>query len=116
MDDNTTKLTVESLKLLQDWSKWLIALETLICANLWPKLTDKLNPSTALYIGWMMFWASIIAAAILLISISYFVRQADKKGESDLKKVKLLVAIEYAFFLGGLFCLAWRLAQVWLGL
>ena len=109
-----TGLTVESLKLLQDWSKWLVTLETAICAALWPKLTGGGEPPASLYLGWMMFWASIVTAAILLISISVYVRRVDTSGDSDFRKVRVLVGIEYAFFLGGLFCFAWRLAQVWL--
>ena len=109
-----TELTVESLKLLQDWSKWLITLEAAICAALWSTLTSGGKPSAFLYLGWGMFWGSIIAAAFLLIAISVYVRRADTSGDSDLKKVKVLVGIEYAFFLGGLFCFALRLAEVWL--
>lgn len=109
-----TELTVESLKLLQDWSKWLITLEAAICAALWPKLTGGGKPPVSLYLGWLMFWASIITAAILLIAISVYVRRIDASGESDFRKVRAWVGIEYAFFLGGLFCFAWRLAEVWL--
>lgn len=116
MDRNST---VDSLKMLQDWSKWLVALETFICANLWSKLTvvpkppDVPKPPTSLYIGWMMFWASIITAAILLVYLSIVVRRVTAAGEVDLTKVKLLVALEYSFFLGGLFCFAYRIAEFW---
>ena len=112
-------LTVDSLRMLQDWSKWLVALETFICASLWPKLTvvpkppEVLKPPTSLYVGWMMFWASIITAAILLVYISFVVRRVTAAGEVDLTKVKLLVGVEYAFFLGGLFCFAYRIAEFW---
>jgi hypothetical protein len=112
MDKN--ELTIESLKLLQDWSKWLITLEAAICAALWPKLTGAGKPPASLYLGWMMFWASIITAAILLLAISLYVRRVDTSGERDFKKVRILVGVQYAFFLAGLFCFAWRLAEVWL--
>jgi hypothetical protein len=108
------ELTIESLKLLQDWSKWLITLEAAICAALWSKLTGVGNPPVVLYLGWMMFWASIITAAILLIAISLYVRRVDVSGDRDFRKVRVLVGIEYAFFLGGLFFFAWRIAEVWL--
>jgi hypothetical protein len=120
MAKDRNELTLESLKLLQDWSKWLIALETFVCANLWPKLTvipkppDIPKPPASLYVSWLMFWASIITAAILLIYISVVVRYIDDKGETELRKVKLLVGIEYAFFLIGVFCLAWRIIELWL--
>jgi hypothetical protein len=116
--DDKSQLIVDSMKLLQDWSKWLVAMEAGICVSLWSKLTAA--PASAatkphlLYVGWTMFWASIITAAILLISISEFVRHANIDGETDLKRVRRLVTIEYGFFLAGLFCFACRIAQVWL--
>ena len=61
--------TVDSLKLLQDWSKWLITLQTAVCMSLWPKLTGTPAPSGVMYAGWMMFWASIIVAVMLLLCI-----------------------------------------------
>ena len=112
---NRSQRTVDSLKLLQDWSKWLITLQTVVCMSLWPKLTGKPSPSGLMYAGWMMFWASIIVAAILLLSISFFVRRVDVSGDRDMKKVWILVAFQYAGFLGGLFCLALNLILIWTG-
>jgi len=108
--------TVDSLKLLQDWSKWLISLETVVCVSLWPKLTGAAPPSGLLYAGWMMFWASIIVAAVLLLCISFFVRRVDESGDRDMKKVWVLVGVQYACFLLGLGCFAVRVLMVWLGL
>lgn len=109
--------TVESLRLLQDWSKWLISLETVVCLSLWPKLTDQAKPAAALmYAGWMMFWASIIVAAMLLLSISFFVRRVDESGDRDIKIVWGLVAVQYACFLCGLFCFALNVISFWIGI
>lgn len=107
--------TVDSLKLLQDWSKWLIALETAVCMSLWPKLTGSTTPSGVMYAGWTMFWASIIVAAILLLCISIFVRRVDESGERDIKKVWILVGVQYACFILGLFCFALNILKFWLG-
>lgn len=109
--------TVDSLKLLQDWSKWLISLETVVCLSLWPKLTAKQSPPPAslMYAGWMMFWASIIVAAMLLLCISVFVRRVDDSGDRDMKKVWVLVGLQYACFLAGLLCFALNLVRVWSG-
>jgi hypothetical protein len=107
--------TVDSLKLLQDWSKWLISLETIVCVSLWPKLTSKPSPSIFMYTGWMMFWASIIIAAILLLCISVFVRRVDESADRDMKKVWVLVGLQYACFLTGLFCFALKVVSLWLG-
>ena len=108
--------TVESLRLLQDWSKWLISLETVVCVSLWPKLTDQAKPAAALmYAGWVMFWASIIVAAVLLLCISIFVRRVDQSGERDIKIVWVIVGVQYACFLLGLFCFALHVMSFWIG-
>jgi hypothetical protein len=66
--------------------------------------------------GWMMFWASIIIAAILLICISGFVRRVDESADRDMKKVWVLVGLQYACFLAGLFCFALKVVSFWLGI
>ena len=114
MTMNRSERTVESLKLLQDWSKWLISLETVVCISLWPKLTSTPAPSGLMYAGWMMFWASIIVAAILLLCISAFVRRVDESGDRDIKIVWLIVGVQYACFLLGLACFAFNLVLFWL--
>jgi hypothetical protein len=108
--------TVDSLKLLQDWSKWLITLQTAICMSLWPKLTGSPASSPVMYAGWMMFWASILAAAVLLLCISFFVRRVDESGDRDIKKIWVLVGVQYAFFILGLFCFALNILLFWLRL
>ena len=107
--------TVDSLKLLSDWSKWLISLETIVCVSLWPKLTSKPSPSSLMYAGWMMFWVSIVIAAILLLCISFVVRRVDDSGDRDMKKVWVLVGLQYTCFLAGLFCFALKVIVLWLG-
>lgn len=107
--------TVDSLKLLQDWSKWLITLQAAVCMSLWPKLTGTPAPSGVMYAGWMMFWASIIVAVVLLLCISVFVRRVDESGERDIRKVWVLVGVQYGFFMAGLFCFALNILLFWLG-
>jgi hypothetical protein len=102
--------------LLQDWSKWLIGLETIVCISLWPKLNSKPSPSTVMYAGWMMFWASSIVAAILLLCIAFFVRRVDESGDRDMKFVWILVGVQYACFLAGLFCFALNIVFLWSGI
>lgn len=111
---NNSQRTIDSLKLLQDWSKWLIGLEAIVCMSLWPKLATKPAPPVLLYAGWMMFWASIIIAAILLLSISFFVRRVDTSADRDMKKVWVIVGLQYACFLAGLFCFALQLILLWI--
>jgi len=107
--------TVDSLKLLQDWSKWLIGLQVIVCMSLWPRLTSKPAPPALLYAGWMMFWAAIIVAAILMALISFFVRRVDESANRDMKTVWILVGLQYACFLTGLFCFAVHIILLWAG-
>ena len=100
--------------MLQDWSKWLISLEAIVCMSLWPKLTSRPGPSGLMYAGWMMFWASIIVAAILLLFISFFVRRVDTSADRDMKKVWIMVGLQYACFLAGLFSFALHLIRLWI--
>ena len=60
-------------------------------------------------------WASIIIAAILLLCISAFVRRVDESGDRDMKKIWVLVGLQYACFLGGLLCFALNMTRFWLG-
>jgi hypothetical protein len=113
---NGSQRTVDSLRLLSDWSKWLISLETIVCLSLWPKLTSKPSPSSLMYTGWMMFWASIIIAAILLLCIAFFVRRVDDSGDRDMKKVWVIVGLQYACFLAGLLCFALNVILFWPGI
>ena len=110
---NKIERTVESLRLLQDWSKWLISLEGIVCVSLWPKLTGAAKAPAVMYAGWMMFWISILVAAVLLLSISIFVRRVDESGDRDIRKIWILVSVQYACFLIGLICFAVRVVQVW---
>ena len=81
--------------------------------SLWPKLASKPSPPGLMYAGWMMFWASIIIAAILLVLISVFVRRVDVSADSDMKKVWIMVGLQYACFLAGLGCFAVHLISIW---
>lgn len=105
---------VESYKLLQDWSKWLITLELAICTGLWTKLTGTPKPHSLLYASWFMFLASIITASILLIVISFCVRRFALLGNTKILVLNIFLSLEYLFFLLGLLALAVRIGQVWL--
>lgn len=95
---------IESLKLLQDWSKWLIGLEGGVCALLW----QVFRQSKLLYAAWIMFWLSILAAAFLLLAISVIVGQSDDVASRNVKKLRFLVAAEYVFFVAGMILVASR--------
>lgn len=105
---------IETFKLLYDWSKWLITLETAICVSLWPKLTGAPKPSAFLYLGWMLFLASIVTATLLVVVIAFAVRRLNESGAKGLKKVRVLVVTEYVFFLAGVACFICRMFEVWM--
>lgn len=105
---------VESYKLLQDWSKWLITLELAICTGLWTKLTGTPKPPSILYVSWFLFLASIISASVVLLIVSICVRRFALEGKTNILLLKIFLALEYLFFLLGLIALAIRIAQVWL--
>src|SRR5260370_29632388 len=98
---------IESLKLLQDWSKWLIGLEAGACALLWDALKNDKAPYP-LHKAWFMFWLSIVFAALLLIAIAAVARQRGPSGARNMRRLCVLVIAEYAFFIAGTIFLAWR--------
>ncbi len=60
---------LESLKLLDSWSKWLVALQSAICALLWQPLKQQPSvgwPAALLFLGWSAFCLSVIASTVLL--------------------------------------------------
>lgn len=63
----------------------------------------------------MMFWGSILVAAILLLCISFFVRRVDESGDRDMRKVWILVGLQYACFIAGLVCFALNVILFWPG-
>lgn len=75
---------VESFKMIQDWSKWLITLDLAICTGLWTKLTGLPKPPAIFYAGWFLFLASRISASIALIIISFCVRRFALFGHTNL--------------------------------
>lgn len=99
---------IESLKLLHDWSKWLIGLEAGVCALLWRVLSQ----SKIFFAAWLMFWLSILAAAILLLAISVVVGQRYDVAKRYMKHLWILVAAEYVFFAAGMVVLVLRASEL----
>src|SRR5919202_4376737 len=61
--------SLESLRLLDSWSKWLVTLQSAICALLWQPLKQQPStqwPSTLLFLGWGAFCLSVITSTVLL--------------------------------------------------
>ena len=109
------ELITEGYLSIQEWGKWLVTIESAVCAGLWPKLSATPRPPNTLYIGWMMFIGSIVTTAITLGLVSFFIQRAHLKAEQDGKLVRLLSLIQFAFFLAGLICFGTRVFDLWLG-
>ena len=60
------ELITEGYKSVQEWGKWLVTIETAICAALWPKLAETPRPPASIYLGWAMFLGSIVTTAVML--------------------------------------------------
>ncbi len=108
-------LITEGYLAIQEWGKWLVTIESAVCAGLWSKLSATPRPPNSLYLGWMMFIGSIVTTAIMLGLVSFFIQRAHIKAEQDAKLVRILVGIQFAFFLGGLICFGTRVFNLWFG-
>jgi len=109
------ELVTESYKAIQEWGKWLVTVESAVCAGLWPKLGGTPRPPDTLYLGWMMFIGSIVTTVILLGLVSFFIQRAHLNAEQDTKSVRIFVVIQFVFFLGGLICFGTRVFSLWFG-
>ena len=110
-----SELIAEGYKAIQEWGKWLVTIESAVCVGLWPKLSVTPRPPDTLYLGWMMFVGSILTTAIMLSLTSFFIQRAHLTAEQDAKSVKVLVMVQFAFFLGGLICFGTRVFSLWFG-
>lgn len=123
-------LKVESLKMLKEWSVWLIAIQAGICTFLWPVLKElsKRNPpphwyEKSLYAGWFAFSVSLVLATLLVSQLpSHLETVAERcSGASILSEkipiafipmtLKTLLVLEHVFFLAGLVSVIVHVAQ-----
>jgi hypothetical protein len=109
------QLLAQSYNALQEWAKWMISIETAICAGLWPKLTEVPRPPAPLYLGWLMFVGSIITAVIMVGAIGFYHQRIEQSGDLDAKQLKVFVIVQYGFFFAGILFFLIRLIGFWLG-
>ena len=118
MDHSSSKL--ESLKMLKEWSIWLVTLQSAICALLWDRLDVegmRRFPEVFLHLGWLSFGLSVITATILINRIPILIEglAEDVSDRSILLhpvkvlsaniRLMFLVRAEYLLFLLGIFFL-----------
>ncbi len=108
-------LITEGYLAIQEWGKWLVTIESAVCAGLVVKIERHPPPAQFSLLGWMMFIGSIVTTAIMLGLVSFFIQRAHLKAEQDAKLVRILVGIQFAFFLGGLICFGTRVFDLWFG-
>ncbi len=118
MDNRQDKL--ESLKLVKEWSVWLITLQTGLCAFLWNVLKEqrmKDMSGISLHLGWLAFSLSVVIATVLVSRLPIPIEKltdlsSDSSNKSILAyplpvlginiKVKTLLAAEHLCFLVGI--------------
>ena len=98
-----TNLRFESLKLLRDWSVWLLTVEAAICGALWK--ADVLWGHFWALAGWTAFCLSAMVASVLLIAVPSVVRTLDAPDNPGHKRVRMLAWAECGLFLIGVLCL-----------
>ena len=124
MDEAQAKL--ESLKMVKEWSTWLIALQTAICAFLWNVLKTleiKSWLDVFLYFGWFAFSLSLLIATVLVSRLPYRIESLPESSpdRSVLSepvailggkvRLKTFVMAEHVCFIVGVLCLVTHIAR-----
>ena len=124
MEKSQAKL--ESLKMVKEWSSWLIALQTAICAFLWnvlKALEIKSWLDFFLYFGWFAFSLSLLIATVLVSRLPYMIENLPESS-SDRSvlsepisiiggqiRLKSLLIAEHICFIIGVLCLVIHIAR-----
>jgi len=103
---------LESAKLLQDWSKWLIAVQSAACIALWPRITADGDGATLLFLAWITFGASVLSAAILLLILSSYVCRLPFTDNFRRRAINLLAVVQCSLFVLGVLLTASHLLIV----
>lgn len=94
-------LRIESLKLLRDWSMWLLTIEAALCTALWR--AGALKVSGWAFAGWGAFCLSVMVASVLLIVVPSVVQKGSDGVDNE--RVRQLALAECGLFLVGVLCL-----------
>jgi hypothetical protein len=77
---------LESIKMVREWSTWLIAIQTTVCAFLWNILKErglKDLSGITLHCGWLAFSFSIIIATVLISRLPTLIENLADESSSD---------------------------------
>jgi hypothetical protein len=114
MDKAQAKL--ESLKMVKEWSAWLIGIQAAICTFLWNVLKGlevKSWLDNSLYCGWLAFSLSLVIATLLISHLPAVIENlAESSSEGGVLteqlsiggikvRLKALLAAQHMCFLGG---------------
>ena len=124
MDKAQAKL--ESLKMVKEWSSWLIALQTAICAFLWnvlKALEIKSWLDVFLYFGWFAFSLSLLIATVLVSRLPYMIEKLPESSSNDSVltdpvsilgirvRLRTFLIAEHVCFIVGVLCLVTHIAR-----
>ena len=96
---------LEAAKLSADWCKWMVALQTGICAGLWTPL--KNSPKSALLWAWVAFALSALATSWLLGRLPGLVALlaetgAEPQRSARIRELKRIALLAHALFIAGI--------------
>jgi hypothetical protein len=96
---------LEAAKLSADWCKWMMALQTGICAGLWTPL--KNSPKSALLWAWVAFALSALTTSWLLGRLPGFVSLlaetgAEPQKSTRIKELQRIALLAHVLFTAGI--------------
>lgn len=119
-DKQLESLRLESLKMIKEWSVWLVVIQTSICTLLWNVIKEKVDATdnaykiyqlVSLHSGWLAFAVSVIIGVLIVISLPMIIETLKTKLpdetilNSQLKflgwKLERAIKAEFFFFLAG---------------
>ena len=101
----TAEARLEAAKLSADWCKWMVALQTGICAGLWTPL--KNSPKSPLLWAWVAFALSALTTSWLLGRLPGLVSVlaetgAEPQKAARIKELQRIALLAHVLFIAGI--------------
>ena len=101
----TAEARLEAVKLSADWCKWMVALQTGICAGLWTPL--KNSPKSPLLWAWVAFALSALMTSWLLGRLPGLVTLlaetgAEPERAARIKELRRVALLAHGLFIAGI--------------